>query len=78
MLKCKQISERASEYIDGNMSMGQRFQFRLHLMMCQHCQRFVKNFNTGIVMIQRLRKVPECRPEQLEAVQKRIQELEKS
>ncbi len=77
MLTCQQISERASEYIDGGMSLGQRIPFRFHLMMCQHCQRFVKNVNSSIVMMQRLRRVPEGRPEQLEAVKKRIRDLDK-
>lgn len=40
MLTCKQVSERASDDIDGGGSTWQRFQIRIHLMICSHCRRF--------------------------------------
>ncbi len=42
MLNCKEISERASDYIDKNMSFAQRMQLKFHLLMCKHCYHFVQ------------------------------------
>ena len=40
MLTCKQVSERASDDIDGHYKGWQKLQIRLHLMICSHCRRF--------------------------------------
>lgn len=44
MLMCKDIHQKASDYHDGNMSFGQRASFKLHLMMCVHCRRYLLQF----------------------------------
>lgn len=44
MLRCKDVVERASRYIDGEMSWSRRLGMRLHLMMCIHCRRFMRQF----------------------------------
>ncbi len=41
MLNCRQVTEQASALIDGELSLAQRLQMRLHLAMCRHCSRFV-------------------------------------
>lgn len=46
MLSCKDITERASEYRDRDMTGWQRMQFRMHPLMCQHCRRFMDQFNS--------------------------------
>lgn len=42
MLNCRQVTERASALIDDELSWMQRLQMRLHLAMCKHCSRFVR------------------------------------
>lgn len=39
---CRDVSERASDYLDGEMPAGQRALFRLHLALCSACATFVK------------------------------------
>ncbi|WP_210395408.1 zf-HC2 domain-containing protein [Motiliproteus sediminis] len=56
MLSCKQITEKSSAYVDGELSLGQRLQYRLHLMMCHHCRTFINNFNAVAVMLRRAHK----------------------
>ena len=41
MLKCKDVTERANAYIDGDLNAWARMQMRMHLMMCEHCTRFM-------------------------------------
>lgn len=40
MLSCKQVSEQASDDIDGRYRGWHKLQIRLHLMICSHCRRF--------------------------------------
>lgn len=45
MLKCKDIGYLSSDYIDGNMTTSQRMSLRLHITICGHCRRFIRQFN---------------------------------
>jgi len=67
MLKCRQIAEQASQYIDGELSLWGRMQYRTHLMMCHHCRLFVHNFKAGIAMLDRLHreKTPQDKVERI-------------
>ena len=40
MLSCKDVTERASDLIDGNLSTWDALQMRLHLAMCKGCDAF--------------------------------------
>ena len=42
MLKCKQITELASKSLDTSIPWLQRFEMKLHLMMCKSCNQYVK------------------------------------
>lgn len=41
MLSCKQVAERASALIDGELGLMDRLQLRLHLAMCRGCRAFI-------------------------------------
>lgn len=41
MLSCKDVAERGSALIDGELSGWDRFRMRLHLAMCKRCSRFI-------------------------------------
>jgi len=45
MFKCKDIGYRATEYLAGEMTLGERVRFRLHLSICRNCQRFMQQIN---------------------------------
>lgn len=46
MLSCKEVSERASALIDGELGMFDLLQMRLHLAMCKGCDAFVRQMRT--------------------------------
>lgn len=48
MLKCKQITELASKKIDTQLSLLQRLELKLHLLICKSC----KIYNQQISFIQ--------------------------
>lgn len=43
MLSCKDVANRASDYLENHTSPKLRWQIRLHLMMCSHCRRFMRH-----------------------------------
>ncbi len=43
MLKCQQVANLASDYLDHQTDGKLNFKIRLHLMMCANCRRFVKH-----------------------------------
>ena len=43
MLKCKHVVEKADALVDGApLSKRERFALRLHLLICHHCRRYVR------------------------------------
>jgi hypothetical protein len=73
MLSCKDVTEKASDYLDKEMSLMQKLQFKLHLFMCHSCRRFVKQFKVTIGTVGRLE------PEQVsdEAIDKQVKTIMK-
>lgn len=43
MLNCREVLERADVYLANELSDWQRFQFKLHLLLCRNCRRYLKN-----------------------------------
>lgn len=41
MLSCKEVAERASALIDGELGPWDALQMRMHLAMCRGCNRFI-------------------------------------
>jgi predicted anti-sigma-YlaC factor YlaD len=46
MLSCKEVAERASALIDGELGLFDRLQMRLHLAMCKGCGAFINQIMT--------------------------------
>ncbi|MGE3720107.1 MAG: anti-sigma factor [Bauldia sp.] len=51
MLKCREVSELASRYVDHDLGMMTRAQIRLHLMMCKHCTRYVRQLRQTVALL---------------------------
>ncbi|WP_368045303.1 zf-HC2 domain-containing protein [Gilvimarinus algae] len=46
MLKCRELAQLASEYLDGSGPKSLKWQIRLHLALCHNCRRFVRHLRT--------------------------------
>jgi len=46
MLKCQQAAELISLQHDRPLSLWERWQLRLHLLVCSPCQRYQKQLDT--------------------------------
>ena len=64
MYSCHDISDRIGAHFDGELSLRERIQFRLHLAICVHCRRFIRQFAATIGLV-RLRAAAE--PDDLQA-----------
>lgn len=48
MLRCNQIAQQASDYIDQQHSWRQRLAFRLHLFICRNCRRYISQLRNTV------------------------------
>ena len=58
MLKCRDVAQHASAFIDGQIPWHQRPAWYLHLLVCHHCRRFVRHLRTTIQVAGRLGRRP--------------------
>ena len=55
MLRCKDVADKASAYIDNELPLSTRFSIKLHLFMCKKCKRYVDQLKTTIKSLAGLR-----------------------
>ena len=55
MLNCREITERASDFIDARLPWRVRMEVRLHLMMCRFCREYVRQMTLVVGALRRLR-----------------------
>ncbi len=53
VLTCRDVAERADQVIDVVQDVGpwDRIQFRLHLLICPNCRRFVSQFEQTVRIV---------------------------
>lgn len=69
MLSCKELVAHSSDYLDGQLSLRERFNVRTHLALCRHCRRFIRQMKVtqGV-----LRKLPDAAIPELDALAERL------
>lgn len=68
MLTCRDVTERATDYVEGAMPFGQQVSLWMHLAMCKHCRAYLHQYRTTIALMNQLPEEPpppECRDELL-------------
>ena len=74
MLKCKDVVEKADALVDGTpMSWRERLAMRLHLLMCHHCRRYVRQLRALVATLRRT-EAPRNNDEEVERI---LQELDR-
>ncbi len=54
MPSCREITERASDYLNQDLPPWQRAAFRMHLLMCVYCRRHVKHLGLTIATLKKI------------------------
>lgn len=55
MLNCREIAQRASDFIDARLPWHVRMEVRLHLMLCRFCREYVRQMTLVVGSLRRLR-----------------------
>jgi len=55
MLNCRDVTARASDFIDAQLPLRARVQMRMHLLMCRVCREYVRQM---ALVIRSLRRLP--------------------
>ncbi|GAD63819.1 MULTISPECIES: anti-sigma factor family protein [Pseudomonadaceae] len=69
MLSCKDLVERSSDYLDGQLRLRERLGVRAHLAMCVHCRRFIRQLKLSQAV---LRQLPEKPVAELDALAEKL------
>lgn len=56
MMSCKKVIEKSSDYVDGQLPLITRMGMRMHLLMCVHCRRYVRQILSTSQVIKLLGK----------------------
>lgn len=56
MLNCKQVVERADHLLAGEMPWRQRVGVWLHLAICDHCRRYLRQLRQLLAALPHLRR----------------------
>lgn len=75
MLTCQQVTESASTYLDEPRSLSRRLAFRLHLLVCHRCRRFIRQLNIAVGASQTLNTPITPDDDAVEATLKKIKSL---
>ncbi len=55
MWNCQQITQRATDYLERDLPWLDRVQFRLHLLMCRACERYLEQLRLTRAAMRSLR-----------------------
>ena len=64
MLHCKDVADKASDYIDKELPLKTRLSIKMHLFMCYKCSRYVEQLKTTIQALAGLRNDPADSPDE--------------
>jgi len=61
MLKCQHVEQRADALVDGErLPLGERLALRMHLIICRHCRRYVRQLHA---LVRKLRGADSVLPD---------------
>ncbi len=55
MLRCREVTELTTEFLERRLPLHRRLLFRLHVAMCRHCRAYLAQIRT---VIRGLRSLP--------------------
>jgi hypothetical protein len=54
MLTCRDVVNSATDYMERKLSLRQRLQVRMHLLMCRFCRRYLRQLALTRAVLRRL------------------------
>jgi anti-sigma factor ChrR (cupin superfamily) len=57
VLSCRDVTASASRLVDGELGLGERMAVRVHLIVCVHCRRFVRQLGVLVASLHRRQEI---------------------
>jgi hypothetical protein len=73
VLSCKQVVDGADRLLAGEISLRQRLAMRLHLLICVHCRRYLRQMGLLLNALPHLRRRA-ADPAQVDTVMARVRD----
>jgi predicted anti-sigma-YlaC factor YlaD len=54
MMSCRDVTARASAYLDGDLGRWERLRLQAHLAICAGCRRYLRQLATTLAVLRRL------------------------
>jgi len=55
---CRDVTEHANEFVDGELGFWTAIKVRFHLLGCKYCRRFVSQIRTVVDLVQERADTP--------------------
>ena len=68
MLTCKQVSDTASDLLEGPTTLTQRIKLRLHVMICKYCRRYLEQLRLSMGVVSKSGSAPAPSKEDIETL----------
>jgi len=75
VITCKDVSDTASDYLDGPTTLLQRFSLRLHLIMCVKCRRYMRQLKLASGLAKKITVPFEPTDEEIEFLVQKLRAL---
>ncbi len=75
MITCKDVSDTASDYLEGPTTLLQRFSLRLHLIMCVKCRRYFRQLKLASGVAEKISAPFEPSDEEIESLVQKLKAL---
>jgi predicted anti-sigma-YlaC factor YlaD len=51
MLTCRELTELITDYIEGRLSFREQLRVQMHLGMCRHCRRYLRQMKSTVRLL---------------------------
>lgn len=58
MLRCRDVEQQASEYLDQELTPLLQLRFRMHLLICRNCRRYIQQLRLTVSSLKQLKPAP--------------------
>lgn len=55
MLRCRDVEQQASEYLDQELAPLLQLRFRMHLLICRNCRRYTQQLRLTVMSLKQLK-----------------------
>jgi hypothetical protein len=68
VLKCRDISHKAGDYVEEQLTFKSRLSYSFHLILCGHCRLFLRHFRATIAYTRAINNDDQPSDQQVSAI----------